>query len=961
MPLSQEYYAELGFYHRVTQLRSDTWGRLTKFTELLKEKEASNREYKRLRKSVHYCLNTLDWIEKYHAFPSTDDFKHLWKDYDNTDHHGLARSVKRISRALSSDSYRRSTIDLTGANKEGQEQVEEFESLHDQLEQSYSKSKPYFEVLVVDDISSAAVRAMRQVFKNLRSNEDKFVYDVVVVPSFEDAITAILINKNIQSCILRQGIPMKAKGGGMGGLDEFLVGVKQYNNDVKRIIELGKSMIDIRPELDLYLIANIAAEKIASSKTQVFKRIFYRDNDYLEKHHCILSGIGERFRTPFFNALKKYSRKPTGIFHAMPVSRGKSAISSNWIGDMVDFYGINIFLAETSTTSGGLDSLLQPHGPLKEAQEFASRAFGSHETFFVTNGTSTANKIVVQALIQPGDIVMVDRDCHKSHHYGMVLSGAHVCYLDSYPINDYSMYGAVPLREIKKQLLEYKRAGKLDKVKMLLLTNCTFDGIVYNVRRVMEECLAIKPDLVFLWDEAWFAFASFNPIYRQRTGMYTARNLRRKLKSPEYKEEYDSYLAKMNKLDPNDDLTWLDNRLMPDPSVTRIRTYTTHSTHKTLTSLRQGSMIHIFDQDYNQKVEGPFHEAYMTHTTTSPNYQILASLDLGRRQVELEGYGLVHRQLEIAMSLRTSMYNDDRFNKYFKFLVNKDMVPEQYRESGVDSYYDPKTGFSHMEEAWRDDEFVVDPTRITLEIGSTGIDGDTFKNDILMDQHGIQINKTSRNTVLFMINIGTTRSASAHLIEVFQRIVNSLEYQQEGRSPKEKEIQAAKIKSLTQDLPPLPDFSYFHNAFRCSTGSGNDTPEGNIRDAYFLSYNDENCEYFHFDKGEMHELMKTRELVSTSFVIPYPPGFPILVPGQVISEEIIDYMLALDVKEIHGFRPDFGLGVFTEKALESITIKKRPLAVVPATPVPIKVGGEEESGAPRKTSSSKNIKTKKAR
>ncbi len=934
MPLSQEYYAELGFYHQVTQLRSDTWGRLSKFTELLKGKEPSHREYKRIRKSVNYCLNTLDWIEKYHSFPSTDNFSSLWKDFDSLNHHGLSQSVKRISRALSSDSYRRRTIDL-GQGEE--EQAEEFESLHYQLEKSYTKTIPYFELLVVDDISSAAVRALRQVFKNSRSSEDKFIYDVVVVPSFEDAITAILINKNIQACILRQGVPMKAKKSGMGGLDEFLVGVKSYNDDVKRIIELGKSMSDIRPELDLYLVANIAAEKIAGSRTQAFKRIFYRDNDYLEKHHCILSGIGERFKTPFFNALKKYSRKPTGIFHAMPVSRGKSAISSNWIGDMVDFYGINIFLAETSTTSGGLDSLLQPSGPLKEAQEFASRAFGSQESFFVTNGTSTANKIVVQALIQPGDIVMVDRDCHKSHHYGMVLSGAHVCYLDSYPINDYSMYGAVPLREIKKQLLEYKRAGKLDKVKMLLLTNCTFDGIVYNVRRVMEECLAIKPDLVFLWDEAWFAFATFNPIYRQRTGMYTAKKLHRKFKSPEYKEKYRHYAKRMEKLDPNDDATWLDNRLMPDPDKARVRTYTTHSTHKTLTSLRQGSMIHIYDQDYNQKVEGPFHEAYMTHTTTSPNYQILASLDLGRRQVELEGYGLVHRQLEIAMSLRSTMYNDDRFNKYFKFLVNKDMVPAIYRQSGVESYYDPKTGFSHMEEAWRDDEFVVDPTRITLEIGNTGIDGDTFKNEILMEQHGIQINKTSRNTVLFMINIGTTRSAVTHLIEVFQAIINKFEDQAESRSPKEKEIQALKVKSLTQDLPPLPDFSYFHSAFRCSAGANINTPEGNIREAYFLSYNDENCEYFHFAKGEMHELMKTRELVSTSFVIPYPPGFPILVPGQVISEEIIDYMLALDVSEIHGYRPDFGLGVFTAAALESVIIKNRPTLAISAAITPFEV------------------------
>ena len=142
------------------------------------------------------------------------------------------------------------------------------------------------------------------------------------------------------------------------------------------------------------------------------------------------------------------------------------------------------------------------------------QAYGSRHTYFVTNGTSTANKIVTQALVAPGDIVLLDRNCHQSHHYGMMLAGAKVVYLEAYPLIEYSMYGAVPLREIKSKLLAFKRAGKLDRVKMMSLTNCTFDGIVYDVERVMEECLAIKPDLVFLWDEAWFAFARFHPVYR---------------------------------------------------------------------------------------------------------------------------------------------------------------------------------------------------------------------------------------------------------------------------------------------------------------------------------------------------------------------------------------------------------------------------------------------------------------
>ena len=121
---------------------------------------------------------------------------------------------------------------------------------------------------------------------------------------------------------------------------------------------------------------------------------------------------------------------------------------------MGEFYGRNIFLAETSSTSGGLDSLLDPHGTIQRAMDKATKTWGARETFFVTNGTSTANKIVLQALTRPGDIVLIDRNCHKSHHYGLVLAGALPLYLDAYPLQDFAIYGAVPLRSIKQTLLD---------------------------------------------------------------------------------------------------------------------------------------------------------------------------------------------------------------------------------------------------------------------------------------------------------------------------------------------------------------------------------------------------------------------------------------------------------------------------------------------------------------------------
>ena len=128
-----------------------------------------------------------------------------------------------------------------------------------------------------------------------------------------------------------------------------------------------------------------------------------------------------------------------------------------------------------------------------------------------------------------------------------------------------------------------------------------------------------------------------------------------------------------------------------------------------------------------------------------------------------------------------------------------------------------------------------------------------------------------------------------------------------------------RIKSLSKDLPPLPDFSHFHSGFRPRASSKLQTSEGDIRSAFFLAYDEENCEYMTIDEDNIGKAMKSgRELVSASFVTPYPPGFPVLVPGQVISEQILAFIRALDVKEIHGYEPEIGLQLFTEEALQKL-------------------------------------------
>ena len=900
-------------YYSATQLRADRWSALRESTTSLC-RENSARKLGSLKKRVGELLESLALIEPYWAFPGMLAFDHMRRQFEHGNFDDLSFSVNRVKRALTTGAYRRRSIPLDRESNDDDEHNDEAML----SPEARAMTRPYFEVLIVDNVNDHQERWLKSNVSRMRRPEDPFHYEAVVVPSLEDALIAVLFNHNIQAIVVRPGLVLKSKNE-----NEILSKYVTHASDADEIDvmmpedygpELCRLIARVRPELDAYLVTERSVEDIAGLDLGICRRVFYNQEDFMELHLNILRGVAARNKTPFFTALVNYSKQPTGVFHAMPISRGKSISRSHWIQDMGAFYGPNIFLAETSATSGGLDSLLEPHGPIKEAQELASRAFGSKQTFFATNGTSTCNKIVVQAVVRPGDIVLVDRDCHKSHHYGMVLAGAEVVYLDSYPLNEYSMYGAVPLKEIKHQLLALKAAGKLDRVRMLLLTNCTFDGLVYNVERVMEECLAIKPDLVFLWDEAWFAFARFSPTYRQRTGMRTANNLRKRLRTDAHRTAYE---AQQKDLADASDEDWLETRLIAPPNA-RIRVYTTQSTHKTLTSLRQGSMIHVNDQDFKGEVEQSFHEAYMTHTSTSPNYQIIASLDVGRRQVELEGFEFVQRQIEAAMSMRKAISSHPQLQKYFTVLTAGDMIPEQYRQSGVTSYFDNDQGWTDMWDCWEQDDFVLDATRVTLAVGGTGWDGDTFKNDVLMDRYGIQINKTSRNTVLFMTNIGTTRSSVAYLIEVLVEIANELDELLDDASKMERLSFDRRVKNLTENYPPLPDFSRFHDAFRPDKV----TPEGDIRTAYYLSYNEANCDYMELTGSLKAALDAGEEVVSASFIIPYPPGFPILVPGQVISQEILAFMLALDVNEIHGYRADLGLRVFTPEALAQLDAAK---------------------------------------
>jgi len=260
---------------------------------------------------------------------------------------------------------------------------------------------------------------------------------------------------------------------------------------------------------------------------------------------------------------------------------------------------------------------------------------------------------------------------------------------------------------------------------------------------------------------------------------------------------------------------------------------------------------------------------------------------------------------ELALKLRREINSHPLISKYFHVATPEEMVPAEFRASGIKDYGPPTSSWKDVIEAWDQDEFALDPTRLTLICGAAGFDGTQFKGT-LAERFDIQINKTSRNSILIQTNINNTRSDAALLIKVLAELSREIEARLDQGGPAEHEAFAARVKSLMTDVPDLPNFSRFHDAFRENPkGVSN---EGHMRPAFFMAYDEANCEFIKLASKDIDSRLKSGPpMVSANFVIPYPPGFPIMVPGQVITEETITFMRKLDVKEIHGYQAALGL------------------------------------------------------
>ncbi len=844
------------------------------------------------------ALQQLFHIDRFWTYPGRGVLWRLSHYLEQQQFALIAQLVNNCCYHLRANRYRQHTFTPFQTNLEQLDRPLLHE--HNQLEAvPINRPKPYFEVLIVHPFPDEYEMLYREHLAAFKSDHDEFIYDIVFVDSAEDALTAVLANTDIQACVYLHHI----QPGTLASAPLFAAYSKALLANTPPLqpldgveVNLCNSIRCVRPEIDHFLISEQSPLELPAPLREHFNRVLFHVNPFQDLHAAILNGVRNRFSTPFFDALQAYSRQPKSVFHALPLSRGASVKDSPWIHDMLDFYGDNLFLAETSSTQGGMDSLLDPTGAIKQAHVKAAETFGADVSFFVTNGTSTSNKIVMQATLQPGDLVLVSADCHKSIPYALMLVGAYPIFLETYPLAEYDLYGGIALAQIKAVMLDLKKHQRLDSLKLIVLTNSTFDGLIYHSENFMMEVLAIKPDIIFHWDEAWFAFAHFHPLYFSRTAMTAVHKIRSRMRSLEYRQFYAEWSADF---EANQDEAKWQRTLYPDPERVQVRVYATQSTHKTLTAFRQASMIHIADARFNQ---ANFLEAFRIHTSTSPNYQIIASLDIARRQVSLEGFHRVRDTIVLALQLRRRIRESELLQPYFTVLGDEELVPSRYREPGPHPLHDlsqTESELAALSTRWGRSDFAIDPTRITLDVTKTGFDGNSFRQ-LLMTRYDIQINKTSRNTVLFLINIGATQATVDYLLQVLHEVAAVFHGERRHR--------------MTVDTTiPLPEKRYFHRAFM--PFEDGDWSACDIRSAYFQGHEEANIDYLPLSTESIAQVQAGKAWVSASFVTPYPPGFPVIVPGQIITAEILLFFQHIKVKEIHGYSHERGFKVFRDEHL----------------------------------------------
>ncbi len=599
---------------------------------------------------------------------------------------------------------------------------------------------------------------------------------------------------------------------------------------------------------------------------------------------------------PFMNALLGYVRSFRYSWHT-PGHMGGVAFLKSPVGKVFHhFFGENLFRSDISASVPDLGSPLEHTGVSGESEKLAATIFGADRTYFVTNGTSSANKMVFHSCVKRGDLVLLDRNCHKSIIQSVIMTGAIPVYLKS-TRNSHGTIGPVPRSELDEASIRESIAcspfipqGTAPRIKLAVLTNSTYDGLCYSTEKVKALIGGICDNILF--DEAWYAHARFHELYAERYGMY-------------------------------------DNGSDFGPTV-----FASQSTHKVLAALSQGSMLHI-KQGTTTFNHDRFNEAYMMHSSTSPLYGIIASLDVAARMMK-GGMGrmLVEEALEEAVVFRFKMEHIEEQMRnsnggwWFGIWEPDGLFPacEGEEDDGVLTGFEPGFdrrlagdssvwlldpgrpwhGFPDIDKGY----VMLDPLKVTIQ--TPGIDPAGVMEDFgipacivarFLRERGIVVEKTTYYSLLVLFTLGITKGKSGTLLaELFDFKKSFDDNQRIGQVFPSLADQHPEIyfgRSIRDLVHEMHDFLREKSVSRILSDifSGLPPQEMLPEEAYGRLVS-----------GSVQEVPISRlsDRVSAVTVVPYPPGIPMVMPGEKFSGSGAPVLEFLEIiQEFHNRFPGF--------------------------------------------------------
>ena len=595
----------------------------------------------------------------------------------------------------------------------------------------------------------------------------------------------------------------------------------------------------------------------------------------------------EGIQPPFFKALLDYAEDGSYSWHC-PGHSGGVAFLKSPIGQMFhQFFGENMLRADVCNAVEELGQLLDHDGAIGESEKNAARIFNADHCFFVTNGTSTSNKIVWHHTVAPGDVVVVDRNCHKSILHAIVMTGAIPVFLKP-TRNHFGIIGPIPKEEFEPASIMAKIKAnpllkgvdpKKIKPRVLTITQSTYDGVLYNTETIKGMLDGYVENLHF--DEAWLPHAAFHPFY----GTYHS----------------------MGK-----------KRARPKEAVV----YATQSTHKLLAGISQASHVLVQDAQNRKLDRALFNEAYLMHTSTSPQYSIIASCDVAAAMMEPPGgTALVEESIAEALDFRRAMRKvDAEYGKDWWFKV---WGPDKLVDDGIgkaDSWIikgESRTtkngdnvasnwhGFGNLAPGFN----MLDPIKSTIVTPGMDLNGKFAKTGIpasivskFLAEHGVIIEKTGLYSFFIMFTIGITKGRWNTLLAALQQFKDDYDRNQPMWKilpefcQKHPHYEKMGLKDLCQHVHNLYakyDIARLTTDMYLSSLEPAMTPS----DAYA---------HIARRKTDRVEIDKLEGRITVGLVTPYPPGIPLLIPGEVFNKRIVDYLKFNRefAKECPGFEND---------------------------------------------------------